>query len=44
MLLDAGANVDTQSGFFGNALQAASAGGHETVVEKLLDVGADVNG
>ncbi|EED23180.1 ankyrin repeat-containing protein, putative [Talaromyces stipitatus ATCC 10500] len=30
-------------GFYGNALQAASAGGHLDVVQALLKAGADVN-
>ena len=43
LLLDRGANVNAQGGQHGNALQAASYGGHEKVVELLLDKGADVN-
>ncbi|KAI1672149.1 hypothetical protein L13192_03008 [Pyrenophora tritici-repentis] len=43
MLLDAGANVNAQGGEYGNALQAASEGGHEQVVKMLLDKGAEVN-
>ncbi|KAF2623342.1 hypothetical protein BU25DRAFT_177537 [Macroventuria anomochaeta] len=43
MLLDKGADVNAQSGYYGNALHAASAGGHEQVVKMLLDKGADVN-
>ena len=34
---------NTQGGFYGNALQAASSGGHNKVVQMLLDKGADVN-
>jgi hypothetical protein len=37
------ADVNTQQGRCGNALQVASAGGHSAVVELLLDRGADVN-
>jgi ankyrin repeat domain-containing protein 50 len=37
------ADVNAQGGFFGNALQAASEGGHEKVVQMLLSAGADVN-
>jgi ankyrin repeat protein len=43
MLLDAGADVNAQGGYCGNALQAASWGGHEEVVQMLLAAGADVN-
>ncbi|KAI1522222.1 fibronectin type 3 and ankyrin repeat domain protein 1 [Pyrenophora tritici-repentis] len=37
LLLDKGADVNTQGGTYGNALQAASATGHEQVVKTLLD-------
>jgi hypothetical protein len=40
MLLNAGAGINAHGGEFGNALQAASYGGHETVVQMLLDAGA----
>ncbi|KAI5366970.1 hypothetical protein J4E82_010917, partial [Alternaria postmessia] len=43
LLLDAGAEVNAQGGRYGNALQAASEGGHEQIVKMLLDAGADVN-
>lgn len=43
MLLDKGANVNAEGGKYGNALQAASSGGHKNVVTMLLDKGADVN-
>jgi hypothetical protein len=43
LLLDEGAEVNAQGGRYGNALQAASAGGHEQVVKMLLDKGAEVN-
>ena len=36
-------NINAQGGRFGNALQAASSGGHEKVVQMLLDKRADVN-
>ncbi|KAJ1328910.1 ankyrin repeat domain-containing protein 50 [Microdochium nivale] len=43
LLLDKGADINTQGGFHGSALQAASSGGHEKVVQLLLDKGADIN-
>jgi ankyrin repeat protein len=43
ILLDAGADVNTQGGYYGTALQAASSNGEEMVVKILLDAGADVN-
>ena len=43
LLLDAGADVNAQGGFYGNALQAASYNGHDQTVKLLLDAGADVN-
>ena len=43
LLLDRGANVNAQGGHYGNALQAASEGGHEAVVKLLLDKGAHSN-
>ncbi|KAF7510431.1 hypothetical protein GJ744_006710 [Endocarpon pusillum] len=39
-LLDVGAEVNAQGGYYGNALQE---GGNEKVVQMLLDAGADVN-
>ena len=35
--------VNAQGGLYGNALQAASFGGHENAVQTLLDRGANVN-
>ncbi|KAF8334571.1 ankyrin repeat-containing domain protein [Amanita rubescens] len=43
MLLDKGANVNTQGEHFGNALQAAVCGGHLEVIKLLVNEGADVN-
>jgi hypothetical protein len=43
LLLDRGADVNAQGGYYGNALQAALVRGHEKVVELLLDRGANVN-
>jgi hypothetical protein len=43
LLLDKGAEVDAQGGFYGNALQAASSKGHEAIVKLLLERGAEVN-
>jgi ankyrin repeat protein len=34
---------NSHGGHFGNALQAASVGGHEKVIQMLLNVGAEVN-
>ncbi|KAF2787420.1 ankyrin, partial [Melanomma pulvis-pyrius CBS 109.77] len=43
LLLDKGADINTQGGEYGNALQAASVQGHEQVVKLLLDKGANIN-
>jgi ankyrin repeat protein len=43
LLLDKGARVNAQGGEYGNALQAASNGGHKQVVRMLLSAGASVN-
>ncbi|KAJ7503922.1 hypothetical protein B0H11DRAFT_2222008 [Mycena galericulata] len=42
-LLEKGADVNAQGGDYGNALQAASSGGHTEIVRALLEKGADVN-
>jgi hypothetical protein len=36
-----GADVNAQGGFYGNALQAASSGGHERIIELLVRKDAD---
>jgi ankyrin repeat protein len=43
LLLDKGADVNAQGGYYGNALQAATSSGHRETVTLLLDKGADVN-
>ncbi|KAI9794459.1 MAG: hypothetical protein M1816_005529 [Peltula sp. TS41687] len=43
LITEAGADVNTQGGAYGTALQAASHRGHESVVERLLEAGAHVN-
>ncbi|KAK4228724.1 putative ankyrin repeat protein L63 [Podospora fimiseda] len=42
-LIEKGADVNAQGGYYGNALQAASSRGHQEIVKLLLDKGADVN-
>jgi len=43
LLLNKGANVNTQGRRYSNALQAASFKGHKAVVKLLLNKGANVN-
>jgi ankyrin repeat protein len=43
LLLDKGADINTQGGYFGNALREASARGHDQIVRLLLEKGADAN-
>jgi ankyrin repeat protein len=43
LLLDQGAEVNTQGGRYGNALHAASLKGHKQVVQTLLKAGADID-
>jgi ankyrin repeat protein len=43
MLLEKGADVNAQGGYYGNALQAASEGGYHKVMQMLLEKRADVN-
>jgi hypothetical protein len=40
-LMDGGAEVNAQGGGYGTALQVASRGGHEKVVQMLLSAGAE---
>ena len=42
MLLEKGAEVNAQGGEYGDALQAASLGGYEKVIEMLLEKGAGI--
>jgi hypothetical protein len=43
LLLEKGLDVNAQGGSYGNALQAASYGGHDSIVTLLVDKGADAN-
>jgi ankyrin repeat protein len=43
LLLEKGADVNTQGGRYGNALEAATLRGHYEIVKLLLEEGADVN-
>jgi ankyrin repeat protein len=43
LLLEKGADVNAQGGGYGTAMQAASARGHDQIVQRLLEGGADVN-
>lgn len=43
LLLDQGAEVNTRSGRYGNALHAASLKGHKQIVRTLLTAGADTD-
>jgi ankyrin repeat protein len=43
LLLKNGAEVNLQGGFFQNALQAASDGGHKAIVQMLLENGAEMD-
>ena len=42
-MVDKGTDVNAQGGRYRNALHAASAEGHDKIVEVLLSKGADVN-
>ena len=43
LLIEFGADINAQGGAFGNALSASAGGGHEEVVQTLLQNGADPN-
>jgi ankyrin repeat protein len=43
LLLEQGADVNAQGGEYGNALLASSYGGHNKIVQLLLEHRADVN-
>ena len=43
LLIEKGADVHAQGGVYGNALQAASYKGHESIAKLILAKGADVN-
>jgi ankyrin repeat protein len=43
LLLQSGAEVNTQGGYYENELQAASVEGHEEIVRFLLQSGAEVS-
>ncbi|KAJ6141202.1 hypothetical protein N7470_010098 [Penicillium chermesinum] len=43
LLLEKGAEINAQGGFYGNALNAASSGGHDKIVQLLLEKGAEIN-
>jgi ankyrin repeat protein len=43
LLLNQGAEVNAQGGFYGNALQAASCSGNKELIQLLLNQGADVD-
>ena len=43
LLIEKGADVNTQGGSYGNALQAASNGGHEAIAKLLMEKGAYIN-
>ena len=43
LLLDQGADINAQGGYYGNALQSALRSGYDKVVQMLLDKGANIN-
>jgi hypothetical protein len=43
MLLERNAEVNAQAGHYGNALRAASSGGHEKIIQMLLERDTNVN-
>ncbi|KAJ5391857.1 Pfs NACHT and ankyrin domain protein [Penicillium cosmopolitanum] len=42
-IISKGADVNTQGGYFSNALQAASSRGYQEIIKLLLNQGADIN-
>ena len=42
LLVDEGVDVNTQGGYYGNKLQAASSKGHDAIIKLLLDKSVDV--
>jgi len=43
LLFEKGADINTQDGYYRNALQTASTGGYGKVVQLLFEKGTDVN-
>ena len=43
LLLENGADIHAQGGYYSNALQVALSGGHKAIVMLLLEKRADIN-